>query len=123
MRLLLAGGLVVSLVCLWLSLASGQQSPASELKHLSAAPLNANRPVSLEALSIERGVEYPSVVKLKGNVLIKTPVCIPTGPQATHVCDGQMIVRADEAEFDEKTGEIRPHGNVVVTPLEHEYKK
>ena len=31
-----------------------------------------------------------------------------------------MIVRADEAEFDEKTGEIRPQGNVVVTPIYHE---
>jgi hypothetical protein len=33
------------------------------------------------------------------------------------------IVRADEAEFDERTGEIRPHGNVVITPLYHEKKK
>ena len=123
MRLWLLGGLVVSLLSVWLSLAWGQQNNAAELKHLTVAPQNANRPVSLEALSIERGVEYPSVVKLKGNVLIKTPVCLPVGPQAAHVCDGQMLVRADEAEFDEKTGEIRPHGNVVVTPLQHEYKK
>jgi hypothetical protein len=120
MRLILSGALVVAMVTVWLSLASGQQNQTAEMKHLSAAPLNANRPVSLEALNIERGVEYPSVVRLKGNVLIKTPVCLPVGPQATHVCDGQMIVRADEAEFDEKTGEIRPHGNVVVTPLQHE---
>jgi hypothetical protein len=39
------------------------------------------------------------------------------------ICDGYMIVRADEAELDEKTAEIRPHGDVVITPLYHEKKR
>jgi lipopolysaccharide export system protein LptA len=39
------------------------------------------------------------------------------GQESAPVCDGYMTVRADEAEFDEKTGEVRPHGNVVVTPI------
>jgi hypothetical protein len=93
------------------------------MKHVVIAPQNANRPVEIEALSIERGLPYPSVTTLKGNVRIKTPVCLPVGPQNSMICDGYMIVLADEAELDEKTGEIRPHGNVVVTPLYHEKKK
>jgi len=106
-----------------LSLATGQEKKESpQQKHLPVAVLNSKQSVSVQALDIERGVEYPSVVKLKGNVQIKTPVCLPVGKKGATVCDGYMIVRADEAEFDEKTGEIRPYGNVVITPLEHEKK-
>jgi hypothetical protein len=123
MRLILLRVLIVALVFMFLSLAPGQQNNASDQKHVIIAPQNANRSVQMEALSIERGLPYPSVVTLKGNVSIKTPVCLPVGKQDTDVCDGYMIVRADEAEFDERTGEIRPHGNVVITPLYHEKKK
>jgi hypothetical protein len=44
------------------------------------------------------------------------------GPNRAFVCGGYVIVSADAAEFDEETGEIRPHGNVVVTPIYHEKK-
>ena len=50
---------------------------ASEQKHLTIAPLNGNRAVALAALSIERGVQYPSVIRLKGNVESGRPfVCL-----------------------------------------------
>jgi hypothetical protein len=113
MKLVVLAGLISTL----LPLAIGQDN--AERKHLTVPPLNGGRAVALSALSIERGVSYPSVVKLKGNVEIKTPVCLPVGENGAMVCDGEMIVRADTAEFDESTGEIQAHGNVTVTPLRH----
>ena len=89
---------------------------------MTAAPLNGNRPVALTARSIERGVEYPSIVELKGNVEIKTSVCLPVGKQGKLTCDGYMIVRADEVRFHEDTGEIEANGHVIVTPLRHKPK-
>jgi hypothetical protein len=95
------------------------QENSTELKHFTAVPANGSRPVSLAALSIEHGGQYPTVIRLKGKVEIKTPVCLPAGKGGAVVCDGEMIVRADEAEFHEDTGEIQAHGNVQVTPLRH----
>ena len=96
--------------------AIGQDSP-SEDKHL-IIPSNENRGVRLSALNIVR--QYPTVVFLKGNVEIKIPVCLPVGKKRAPVCDGFTIVRADEATFHQDTGQIEAHGNVAVTPLEHE---
>ena len=67
MKLLVAAG---AFVCL---------AVAQDRKHLTVAPVNGIRPVLLSALSIERGADYPSLVELKGNVEIRTPVCIKTG--------------------------------------------
>lgn len=97
---------------------TAQVGGEGELKHLTAS-INALRPSSLTALSIERGTNYPSLIRLKGSVEIKTPVCLPVGNDGAPVCDGEMIVRADEAEFHEDTGEIQAHGNVQITPLQH----
>jgi uncharacterized protein YdeI (BOF family) len=100
------------------------QEPASELKHAIVPQPNGGRGVSMAALYIERGVEYPTAVKLSGNVEIKTPVCAPAPKKgANMVCDGYLVVRADEAlfHFHEDTGQIEAHGNVTVTPLRHKY--
>lgn len=102
-----------ALALAWISVAAAQPAP----QHLTVAPATGNRPVTLTALSIERGAEYPSVVKLRGKVEIKMPVCAKAGPGAATVCDGEILVRADEAEFYEGTGEIQPRGNVTVTPV------
>src|SRR5690242_16402166 len=76
--------------------------------------MNGIRPVRLAALSIQRGAEYPSLVELKGGVEIRTQVCIMRGNTAskkgTVVCDGETILRADEAIFHEDTGTVRPKG-------------
>jgi hypothetical protein len=96
-----------------------QENRSGELKHITAAPQNGSRPVSLTALSIVRGAQYPTVISLKGSVEIKTPVCLPSGKNNALVCDGEMIVHADEAEFHEDSGEIQAHGNVQITPLRH----
>lgn len=104
----------------FLTLAMGQES-VSELKHVIIPQPNGGRGVYLAALNVERGVAYPTVVKLSGNVEIKTPVCMPASKKGANlVCDGYMIVRTDEALFHEDTGQIEAHGNVTVTPIQHQ---
>lgn len=92
---------------------------AADHKHLTVATVQGLRPVALTATSIERGAHYPSVMRLKGGVEIRTPVCMPVGPKGALICDGEMILRADEAEFNEDSGEIEARGNVSVTPLHY----
>jgi hypothetical protein len=121
MRFPALGVAVAAAVSIAILAVPGQQS-GPEQKHIIVSPQNAARLVQAEARSIERGLPYPSVVTLKGNVRIKTPVCLPVGPQDSMICDGYMIVQADAAEIDEKSGEIRPQGNVVITPIYHEKK-
>jgi hypothetical protein len=99
------------------------QETNSEQKHLMVPTLNGGiKTVRLSARSVERGVPYPSVVELKGNVEIQTPVCLPVGEGRKLICDGNMVVHADEAKFHEDTGEIEATGAVTVTPLRHETK-
>jgi hypothetical protein len=103
----------------FLTLAIGQVNP-SELKHIVIPQPNGSRSVSLAALSIDHGVEFPTVVNLSGNVEIKTPVCIPSPKKgANMLCDGDLVLHADRAEFHEDTGQIDAHGDVTVTPMKH----
>lgn len=94
-----------------------------EQKHAIGVPVNGSWPATLAAQSIERGVEYPTVVRLTGNAEIRMRVCLPVGQDGKPTCDGYMIVRADEAQFHEDTGQIEARGNVVVTPLSHEPRR
>lgn len=109
---------ITLLLCL-IALPTTAQEKTHELKHYVAVPLNGSRPVSLTALNIEHSVEYPSLISMKGEVEVRTPVCLPVGEKGALICDGEMIVRADEAEFHEDSGEIHAHGNVEITPLRH----
>ena len=59
----LCGLLTMAIPVIW-----GQDQSADQVKHLSVFPVNGNRPVSLSALNIQRGVEYPASVELKGDV-------------------------------------------------------
>ena len=125
MKLLVAAGALVCLLTTLPPLAVAQ-NPAdqqAQQKHLTVAPVNGVRPVLLSALSIQRGAEYPSLVELKGNVEIRTPVCVKTSKTAskmTHICDGETVLRADEAVFHEDTGEVEARGNVTVTPRRYQ---
>jgi lipopolysaccharide assembly outer membrane protein LptD (OstA) len=85
-----------------------ESKPASERLHVMATGPG-NR-VMLEADNIERGVSYPSVIQLKGNVQIKTKVVLQDNPLSLMI----MVVRADEADYHEDTGEIEARGNVHV---------
>jgi hypothetical protein len=100
-----------------------QDNQSAEMKYLTVPPLKGPWTVRVSALNIEHGVEYPTVIRLKGNVEIKTPVCVTVGEKKELVCDGYMILHADEATFDEATGAIEAHGNVSVIPIQHEGKK
>jgi lipopolysaccharide assembly outer membrane protein LptD (OstA) len=92
----------------------------SGLKHLAVAAVNGRLSTRLTALSIERETQYPSVVHLKGNVEIKSPVCLPVGKKGALVCDGYTLLRADEVDFHEDTGEIEARGSVRLSGLRHE---
>jgi hypothetical protein len=108
-------------VALTLLLFSGY-SNAQERKHIVAAPLN-GRPVLLAANDIVRTGAYPSTIHLTGGVEVKSPVCLATGKNGKVICDGYMLLRADEATYHEDTGEIQASGAVSVSPLLHEGKK
>ena len=75
--------------------------------------------VRLTALSIQRDASRSDnpdlpVVYLKGSVEITKSFCVPTGRGAP--CKESLaVVRADEAEYQPDTGEIKPSGNVRVT--------
>ncbi len=118
MKFSLLTSTITLLLCL-IAVLTAAQEKTDELKHFIAISLNGSRPVSLTALNIEHSVHYPGLISMKGQVEIKTPVCLPVGKKEALVCDGEMIVRADEAEFHEDSGEILAHGNVQITPLRH----
>ena len=107
-------------VCLIYILPCVSQESDGGKKSLSIATANGARPVSVTAMNISRGPQYPSAVQLSGNVEIRTPVCLPVGPNGSSVCDGEMILRADQAVLHEDTGEIEGSGSVRVTPLRRE---
>lgn len=106
-------------------LAAAQDSGPGGLKHLVVFPVGqvGQKGVQVEAREIVRGAEYPTVVRLTGDVRIKSPVCLPVGKDRAAVCDGYTIVRADSAEYHEDTGELEAHGNVSISPLLHEGAK
>ena len=84
--------------------------------------VSGGRPTTLTAFEIERVGHYPSAVHLKGAVEIKSPVCFRVGKRGELVCDGEMIVQADEATFHEDSGQIEARGAVTVIPLRHAAK-
>ena len=101
------------LACLSLLVAQDRQD--GQLKHLSALIVSSFRPFELAAIEIQRGVQYPSVIHLKGAVEIKIPMCVGTGQGNAHSCAGEVVVRADEAELHEDTGQIEGKGMVTIT--------
>jgi lipopolysaccharide assembly outer membrane protein LptD (OstA) len=95
-------------------LLAAQNFPAGEPKHLSVPVGSSAQPFVLAAIEIDRGVQYPSVVHLKGDVVIRMPVCVVTGPGTVQHCAGEIIFRADEADLHEDTGQIEARGAVRV---------
>ena len=64
--------------------------------------------MDMQALSIERTAHFPGIVQLKGSVEIATKVSVNDAPVRLMI----MVVRADEADYHEDTGEIEARGNV-----------
>jgi hypothetical protein len=93
---------------------SAQSYPAGEPKHLTVPIASSAQPLAVTAIDIDRGVEYPSVIHLKGDVEIRMPVCVVTGPGNLQHCAGEIVLRAEEASLDEDTGQIETKGAVRV---------
>lgn len=104
--------LLIALVCA-VSL-SAQNNPAAERKHVSAPIANSVRPLLAAAAEIDREGGYPSVIHLKGDVEIRIPVCVATGPGTVQHCAGEIVFHADEADLHEDTGQIDAKGAVRV---------
>lgn len=105
-----------------------QDNPdVSMTKHLTVFPVNGVRPVQLSALNIQRGAEYPSVVELKGDVEIRTRVCVrqskPGDKTGRLACDGETIVRADEVTYHEDTGTVEARGKVTIATVPYQHGK
>jgi len=99
-----------------LPVVTGQEN-RPEIKHLFVPSPERNMGASVAAANIERGADYPSVVRLRGSVEIKVPVCVRIGGDQNPLqCRGEFIVRADSAEMHEDTGAIEAHGNVRIVP-------
>ena len=92
-----------------------QDYPAGQLKRLSVPTTTSMRPISVAALDIEREGLYPAIIHLKRSVEIKTPVCLKAGPSQALYCSGYVVLRADEADVHEDSGQIEARGSVTVT--------
>jgi lipopolysaccharide assembly outer membrane protein LptD (OstA) len=94
---------------------TAQDYPSGQLKRLSVPTTTNVSPISVAALGIEREGDYPAIIHLKGSVEIKTPVCTKAGQGNVLHCDGYVVLRADQADLREDSGQIEARGNVRVT--------
>jgi lipopolysaccharide assembly outer membrane protein LptD (OstA) len=94
---------------------TAQNYPSGQLKRLSVPTTTNVKPLSVAALDIEREGLYPAVIHLKGSVEIRTPVCLIAGPNNALSCDGYLVLRADQADFHEDSGQTEARGNVTIT--------
>jgi len=78
----------------------------TELKEVSTTLPN-GEPITMSALNIDRTWE-PSTTHLSGNVQVLIRESIKAGNRF-------IVIRADEATLDEKSGELTPLGNVRVS--------
>lgn len=85
-----------------------------EPKHLAVAG-SRELPMTVKADQIERGASYPSTIHLKGNVEVRTGVCVRTEPGHSLSCNGYTVLRADEADVDEDSGAVEARGHVRMT--------
>jgi hypothetical protein len=79
---------------------------AQEVKHLTVPTTTSVRPLAVAALEVARDLPRNSVIHLKGSVEIKTPVCLEAGPNNAQQCSGYVVLRADEADLNEETGQV-----------------
>src|SRR5216683_1254671 len=101
MKLLIVGSLILQLIGAVPQAISQNATPAEKV-HLTVGAAN------VEADSIERGVHYPSIVQLRGNVQITMKIGVGVAPPRFMI----LVLRADEASLHEDTGEIEARGSV-----------
>jgi hypothetical protein len=74
--------------------------------------------VVLSASSAQRDVSASgaTILHLSGNVEVRVITCGP-GQDRSDACSvGSVVMHADAVDYNEKTGEIQPSGNVHVEP-------
>jgi hypothetical protein len=104
---------IAALMCA--SAVSAQNYPAGQLKHISVPIASSAQPLAVAAMEIDRELQYPSVIHLKGAVEIKMPICVVTGPGTAQDCAGEIIFHADEANLHEDTGQIEAKGGARIS--------
>jgi lipopolysaccharide assembly outer membrane protein LptD (OstA) len=109
--------LVLVGACVIFSCLCQSQEPV-ERKYLMVPILNASRPVTASAMNVSKEPAYPSLIRLSGKVEVRTPVCLPIEPDQKFICNGETILRADEAVLHQDTGEIEAHGAVRLIPVQ-----
>jgi hypothetical protein len=87
---------------------AAQPGNGEEIKVLGTTLPEGRGSVRLSAMSMDRD-RSPPVIHLKGNVRVEMVPAPSRGPHKV------IVLRADEADFYEQTGEIQPRGNVRVT--------
>ena len=115
MKRLIVGVLIACPLTMLVFQAMCQDTKAEALHMLIGTPQGHR--VELTATSIERDVsskETQLTLHLKGNVTIRLITCVPSGKD--NACEGAMVLRADEAEYHQDTGEFEARGNVRVIP-------
>jgi hypothetical protein len=81
--------------------------------------------VVLSAFSAQRDVsaDGATILHLSGNVEVRVIACGP-GQDRSDACSvGSMVMHADAVDYNEKTGEIQPSGNVHVEPFPYHPSK
>ena len=91
-----------------------QDRSTGQVKHILVPIANSAQPLAVAAMEVDRPVQYPSVVHLKGAVEIRMPVCVVTGPGTAQHCAGEIVFHADEADLHEGTGQIEARGGATI---------
>jgi lipopolysaccharide assembly outer membrane protein LptD (OstA) len=100
MKLFIAGA-VLSVVAICVSNVAGQTATGA-IKHVVLVSTQGTRgPVFASARNVVKGVPYPSIAHLKGDVEIRA---------------NGFVLNAEQADYDEQTGEIKASGNVSIRP-------
>lgn len=107
MRLRIRIGLGVAAICATVFAARGGGDEQPELKRVMTTTPDNGGVLRMAAITINRDWN-PPVTHLTGHVLVE----IFNPPRTSHQV---TIVRADQADYFEKTGEIVPRGNVRIT--------
>ena len=94
---------------------AAQDRSAAQVKHISVPIANSAQPLLVAAMEVDRTVQYPSIVHLKGAVEIRMPVCVVTQPGTVQHCSGEIVFHADEADLHEDTGQIEARGGATIT--------
>ena len=95
---------------------------AQELKHLTVPTNTSLRALGVTAREVVRNLPHDAIIHLKGAVEIRTPVCTRAEPNNAMNCEGAVVLRADEADLNEETGQIDARGNVTVTREPEKYR-